>query len=177
MTVPLHPERVAGRPDQLRWVTPPASIGFLGAVHQAPGALGGLLREGVLTEVLVEPAAVLTTLAVDCSWREAGATVRTALHAALEDPSGWQPAASGRTLDADAALASLAADLFSGPVGDVVRAHGGGVDVVDVRDGVVSVRLSGACQGCPALSFTLSLRLEQHLRAAYPGLQGLRAVA
>ena len=36
-----------------------------------------------------------------------------------------------------------------------LQADGGDVELVDVKDGIVSVRLKGACAGCPMSTMTL----------------------
>jgi len=48
---------------------------------------------------------------------------------------------------------------------------------VDVRDGVVTVRLAGACHGCPAARSTLHGRLDHQLRRYAPALREVKAVS
>lgn len=43
-------------------------------------------------------------------------------------------------------------------------ADGGDVELVDVKDGVVSVRLKGACSGCPMSTMTLKNGIERLLK-------------
>jgi Fe-S cluster biogenesis protein NfuA len=50
-----------------------------------------------------------------------------------------------------------------------VHSHGGEVEVVAARDGIVRVRLSGSCSGCTASAVTLSRGVEQALRDGFPG--------
>ena len=46
---------------------------------------------------------------------------------------------------------------------------GGGVDIVDVsEDGVVKVRLKGACHGCPGAMMTINGIVEQTLKREIP---------
>jgi Fe-S cluster biogenesis protein NfuA len=45
-----------------------------------------------------------------------------------------------------------------------LRADGGDVELVDVKDGVVSVRLKGACAGCPMSTMTLKNGIERLLK-------------
>src|SRR5260370_37444400 len=45
-----------------------------------------------------------------------------------------------------------------------VAEHGGSVQVVDVRDGGVYLRLHGGCQGCGAADFTLKQCIERILK-------------
>ncbi|MCO6438926.1 MAG: NifU family protein [Phycisphaerae bacterium] len=51
----------------------------------------------------------------------------------------------------------------------MIHNDGGDVEFVDVDDkGVVSVRLRGACVGCPSSSLTLALGIERNLRDEIP---------
>lgn len=52
-----------------------------------------------------------------------------------------------------------------------VAEHGGSVQVVDVRDDSVYLRLHGGCQGCGAADFTLKQGIEKILTRAVPEIQ------
>lgn len=176
--IPIHPQVCPDHADQLRWRTPPGILPGQGRVTVAPGALGGLLWDGTLAEVLVEPAAVVTRLGADRSWSTAGPRVRTALHAALADPAGWQvvSVAGGRAHD-DALLSAVVREILNGQLGQFARSHGGAIELVRVADGVVDVRLGGACAGCPAARVTMHGRLERQIRARCAGLRQVRDVS
>lgn len=45
-----------------------------------------------------------------------------------------------------------------------IESHGGALELVDVEDGVISVRMSGACNGCAASAMTLRRGIEGKLR-------------
>jgi Fe-S cluster biogenesis protein NfuA len=45
-----------------------------------------------------------------------------------------------------------------------LQADGGDVELVDVKDGIVSVRLKGACAGCPMSTMTLKQGIERFLK-------------
>ena len=50
-----------------------------------------------------------------------------------------------------------------------LRADGGDIELVDVDDeGVVKVRLKGACVGCPMSQMTLQLGVERYLKNKIP---------
>jgi len=49
-----------------------------------------------------------------------------------------------------------------------LQADGGDVELVDVKDGVVSVRLTGACGGCPMSTMTLKMGIERLLKQKLP---------
>ncbi len=58
-----------------------------------------------------------------------------------------------------------------------LQAHGGDVELVAVsEDGVVSVRLQGACKGCPMAQQTLKMGIEAALREQLPEVQSVEAV-
>lgn len=57
-----------------------------------------------------------------------------------------------------------------------LRADGGDVELVDVREGVVSLRLTGACGGCPMATMTLRNGIERSLRAEVPEVKEVLAV-
>ena len=53
-----------------------------------------------------------------------------------------------------------------------LQADGGDVELVDVsEDGVVSVRLTGACGSCPMSTMTLKMGIEKTLREQIPEVQ------
>lgn len=58
-----------------------------------------------------------------------------------------------------------------------IESHGGGVELVSVsEDGVVEVRLQGACRGCPMSELTLRLGIEQVLKESVPEVTEVRSV-
>ena len=51
----------------------------------------------------------------------------------------------------------------------MAQADGGDIELVDIdADGVVRVRLLGACVGCPSSAMTLSMGIERALREQIP---------
>jgi Fe-S cluster biogenesis protein NfuA len=57
-----------------------------------------------------------------------------------------------------------------------LQADGGDVELVEVNDGVVSVRLTGACGSCPMSTMTLKMGVERALRQEVPEIKKLVAV-
>jgi Fe-S cluster biogenesis protein NfuA len=68
----------------------------------------------------------------------------------------------------------------SGVIGTIrpaLQRDGGDIELVDVTpDGVVSVRLRGACSGCPSAAMTLSMLVERKLKAEVPEVSKLVSV-
>jgi len=57
-----------------------------------------------------------------------------------------------------------------------LQADGGDVELVDVEDSIVKVRLTGACSGCAMSQMTLKQGIEQHLKKAVPEVLSVEAV-
>ncbi|MDR1080937.1 MAG: NifU family protein [Deltaproteobacteria bacterium] len=55
-------------------------------------------------------------------------------------------------------------------------ADGGDIELVDVKDGVVEVRLTGACGSCPMSQMTLRNGVERALREAIPDIKKVVAI-
>jgi len=51
-----------------------------------------------------------------------------------------------------------------------IRLDGGDVQFVRFQDGIIYIRLKGACVGCPASIYTVKLGIEQSLKEAIPDL-------
>jgi Fe-S cluster biogenesis protein NfuA len=59
----------------------------------------------------------------------------------------------------------------------VLRGDGGDVELVDVTsDGVVQVRLKGACGGCPMATMTLKSLIERVLKKELPEVKAVQQV-
>ncbi|NLL14250.1 MAG: NifU family protein [Fibrobacter sp.] len=59
-----------------------------------------------------------------------------------------------------------------------LQADGGDIELIDVtEDGVVKVRLRGACSGCPGAAMTLKMGVERVLKSRIPQVQRVENVA
>lgn len=58
----------------------------------------------------------------------------------------------------------------------LARSHGGEIELVGVEEGVVTVRLHGACHGCPSSTATLRGGIERMLADKLPGFARLEVV-
>ncbi len=55
-------------------------------------------------------------------------------------------------------------------------ADGGDVELVDVNEGVVTVKLTGACGGCPMATMTLQYGIERVLKEHVPEVKEVVAI-
>ncbi len=60
--------------------------------------------------------------------------------------------------------------------GPALRADGGDIELIDVVDGVVKVRLTGACGGCPMSQMTLKMGVEKVLKQQVPEVKSVETV-
>jgi Fe-S cluster biogenesis protein NfuA/nitrite reductase/ring-hydroxylating ferredoxin subunit len=56
-----------------------------------------------------------------------------------------------------------------------LRSHGGGVQLVEVEDAVVKLRLHGSCEGCPSSTMTLKLAIEDAIYKVAPDVRDIQA--
>jgi Fe-S cluster biogenesis protein NfuA len=57
-----------------------------------------------------------------------------------------------------------------------LQADGGDVELVDVENGVVKVKLTGACSGCPMSQMTLKQGIESYVKKAIPEISSVESV-
>ncbi len=133
-----------------------------------------------ITEVIVSGNLVTVVKNNPAPWQEIGKTVGGAIRLAM---AGAQPpiapklepvpaAAVGGPVDDDV-LYNRVAQLFEEQVNPMVARHGGRVDLIDVQDAVVMLRLGGGCQGCGMADVTLRQGIEAMLQQAVPEVKGI----
>jgi Fe-S cluster biogenesis protein NfuA len=57
-----------------------------------------------------------------------------------------------------------------------LQADGGDVELVDFKDGIVKVKLTGACGGCPMATMTLKKGIERVLKQQVPEVKEVVSV-
>src|SRR6267378_356253 len=140
------------------------------AIFAIPGADVSevILSGNLLTVVKRNPA----------PWPVVGKAVGQAIRAAL---AGGQPTVASKPVapaepgsaTADDALYERVADLFDSQVNPMVARHGGRVELIDVQDAVVMVRMAGGCQGCGMADVTLRQGIEAMLQQHVPEVKGI----
>ncbi|CAH8306004.1 unnamed protein product [Eruca vesicaria subsp. sativa] len=113
---------------------------------------------------------------------KAGTFPRSAIHASSQEEAKSSPFASveappglysAQTFD----LTPQNVDLVLEDVRPFLISDGGNVDVVSVEDGVVSLKLQGACTSCPSSSTTMTMGIERVLKEKFgDALKDIRQV-
>ena len=57
-----------------------------------------------------------------------------------------------------------------------LQADGGDIELIDIQDGVVKVKLTGACAGCPMSQMTLKQGVERALKQDVPEVKGVESI-
>jgi len=133
-----------------------------------------------ITEVIVSGNLVTVVKDNPTPWQAIGKTIGGAIRLAL---AGAQPPIAPRAEPAAAPVAGAAMDddalydrvarLFDEQVNPMVARHGGRVELIDVQDAVVMLRLGGGCQGCGMADVTLRQGIEAMLSQAVPEVKGI----
>lgn len=55
--------------------------------------------------------------------------------------------------------------------------HGGDIQVTELKDGVLRVRLLGQCSNCPSAKFTMENLVEEELKEAFPQLEKIELIS
>lgn len=76
----------------------------------------------------------------------------------------------------DDAIYDVVDQIFQAEINPAVARHGGRVELVDVQDSTVVVRMRGGCQGCGMAQVTLRQGIEAALRQAIPAVKGIKDI-
>ena len=74
---------------------------------------------------------------------------------------------------ADNPLADRVQAVFDTLINPRIAMHGGAVELVDVADDVIYVRMTGGCQGCAASALTLRQGIERMVREEIPEVRDI----
>ena len=59
---------------------------------------------------------------------------------------------------------------------DIIKAHGGGVEIIEASEQQLVLNLQGHCAGCPLASMTFGVVLNKYLREALPSIKEIKYV-
>lgn len=163
-------------------VSEPLHAGGVRRFASLDEATGSPLAEAIfaipgadVAEVIVSGNLVTVVKRSATPWQVVGKAVGQAIRAAVAGgrpvaPTPAAPAAGGAD---DDALYERVADLFERQVNPMVARHGGRVELIDVQDAVVMVRMAGGCQGCGMADVTLRQGIEAMLHQEVPEVKGI----
>lgn len=136
------------------------------ALFALPGVREVIVSGNLVTVVKDSPEA----------WQVAGKAVGAAIRQALAAGApaiADRPAPAGAAQVSDDELYERVSDLFDQQVNPMVARHGGRVELIDVQESIVLLRMSGGCQGCGMASVTLRQGIEGMLNQYLPEVKGI----
>jgi Fe/S biogenesis protein NfuA len=121
--------------------------------------------EGIRVLLNLDTSNLLSGATVD--WNEEGFSVET--------PAPRRPAVAPRagTPGLTGPLADRVQYVLEELVNPRIAAHGGAVELVDVADDVIYVRMTGGCQGCAASALTLRQGIDRMVREEIPEVRDI----
>jgi Fe-S cluster biogenesis protein NfuA len=152
-------------PDRRRFASPDDARGL--PVAEAVLAVAGV------QEAIFEGNSVLVLRREEFDWNDLEDRVGYALGAAMAAQAGGDPlVAPGETLDDDR-IFQIVDRVLTRDINPAVAQHGGKVELIDVQDRQVVLRMMGGCQGCGMANVTLRQGIEAQLKRVVPGLAGI----
>ncbi len=186
MTSPSGEIRITAEPvDDHRCkfvVSQPLHAAGVRRFASAADANGSPLAEAIfaipaagITEIIVSGNIVTVVKNSPAPWQAVGKAVGAAIRSAVASGApavAAKPAPPGGAVDDDV-LYERVARLFDEQVNPMVASHGGRVELIDVQDAVVMLRMGGGCQGCGMADVTLRQGIEGMLAQHIPEVRGI----
>jgi NFU1 iron-sulfur cluster scaffold homolog, mitochondrial len=126
------------------------------------------------TELIVSGNIVTVVKENATPWQAVGKAVGGAIRSVLASdvpPVAVSPKPPSEV--SDDALYEQVARVFDEQVNPMVARHGGHVELIDVQDAVVMLRMGGGCQGCGMADVTLRQGIEGMLGQLVPAVRGI----
>ena len=166
-------------------VSEPVLAGGVRRFSGAADAKGSPLAEAIfaipdldVSELIVSGNLVTVVKQSAAPWQAVGkaigAAIRSTMMAGVQAVApARKPAPGDGSAVNDDALYEQVAKLFEEQVNPMVARHGGRVELIDVQDAVVMLRMGGGCQGCGMADVTLRQGIEGMLSQAVPQVRGI----
>ncbi len=146
-----------------------------GSAAEAKGSPLAVALFGIagISEVVVSGGTITVTKSTPAPWQATGKQVGAAIRAVRAAGPPAVAAAAPVSSEDDERLYGRVADLFEAEINPAVARHGGVVELIDVQDAMVLLRMAGGCQGCGMADVTLRQGIEVLLKKRVPEIRGL----
>jgi Fe-S cluster biogenesis protein NfuA len=118
--------------------------------------------------VLIADDKVTVTKSGTDPWPEIGRSIGAKIREFIRSGDPAVDAAYAASLPGEEEIRQRVQDLFDKEVNPALGAHGGWVELADVKGTSLYVRLGGGCQGCASAKMTLKMGIERILREKIP---------
>ena len=162
-------------------VSVPVLAGGVRRFTGADEAKGSPLAEAIfavpglaVSELIVSGNIVTVVKQSPTPWQAVGRLIGGAIRSTLaSDVPPVVAAPKPPSAVSDDVLYEQVAKVFDQQVNPMVARHGGHVELIDVQDAVVMLRMGGGCQGCGMADVTLRQGIEGMLAQLVPAVRGI----
>jgi Fe-S cluster biogenesis protein NfuA len=126
-----------------------------------------------ISEVVISGGTITVAKTMPTPWPVMGKQVGAAIRAAFAAGGPLFAEVAPVSSQDDERLYGRVADLFEAEINPAVARHGGTVELLDVQDAMVLLRMGGGCQGCGMADVTLRQGIEVLLKKRVPEIRGL----
>lgn len=144
-----------------------AYFGSMDAAKRSELASRIFLIDGVVG-VLVSANTVTVSARGISDWRPAGKEIGGIIRAVLTSNKPAVDPSVKASLPSASVLKERVQAVIDREINPSVASHGGYIDLLDVRQNTVFIRMGGGCQGCSSALMTLKHGVEQILRQHVP---------
>jgi Fe-S cluster biogenesis protein NfuA len=152
-----------------RPVYPGGSV-FFGSKERAAGSnLGEKLFaiEGV-SSVLIQDNLVTVSAATGGNWMPIAKQIGAAIRSVLSSGEKAVPDSVLSSIPDSETIKKRVQNILDHEINPAVAAHGGWVELIDVKKNEVFIRMGGGCVGCGMADVTLKQGVERSIRMAIP---------
>jgi Fe-S cluster biogenesis protein NfuA len=147
----------------------------------AEKAKGSALPEALfalqgVTGVLVARTFVTVTAQPGANWSELCGTVEAAIKKHIESGQAAVSAQSASESRPTSEIEAGIVKVLEEEIRPAVAMDGGDVEYVGYQDGIVRLRLRGACHGCPSAAITLKMGIEHRLKQQFEEILAVEGV-
>jgi len=138
-------------------------------------AVGSALAESLfgienVESVYVSAKAVVVAKKGEEDWRSIGPKIGVAIRAALESGKDLISQKLRDDLPDESELRTIVENVLTDEINPAVAAHGGHIELLDVKSNDIFLKMGGGCQGCGMASATLKQGVEEAIRKKFPDL-------
>lgn len=140
--------------------------------HEMADAILGLPG---IDEVVISGDTITVLKSDDRDWRELEEPIAYAIQLGVAHDA--PAAAPVRSMDLDEdELFDQIEEFFEREINPSVASHSGKVELIDIQDRTLIVRMMGGCQGCGMADVTLKQGIEGSVQKIWPMIEGIRDI-
>ncbi len=128
---------------------------------------------GNVSQVFVSGSMVTITQSVPEDWRIMGKKVGQTIRQVIQSGSPLISDEAMKKIPPSEKIKTKVEEILNSMINPAIAAHGGQIELIDVKHNDIFIRMSGGCQGCASSKATLKQGVERTLRQEIPDLGGI----